>query len=89
MVFNYVFFWYLRKNRGNGNGAILIGLGRIIYFFNRVNNTIFSLSREKCLLDAVVVDSRQGSQISGEISLRNQPGRPSDPVPLGQLLLRI
>ena len=33
MVFNYVFFKYSRNNRGNGNGAILIGLGRIIYFF--------------------------------------------------------
>ena len=60
MVFNDVFFKYSKKNRGNGNGAILIGLGRIIYFFNRVNNTVFPLSWKKGLLDAVVVDGRQG-----------------------------
>ena len=44
MISNYVFFWYSKKNRGNRNGAILIGLGWIIYFFNRVNNTIIPLS---------------------------------------------
>ena len=32
------------KIRVNRNGAILIELGRIIYFFNRVNNTMFPLS---------------------------------------------
>ena len=32
----------------------------IIYFFNRVNNTIFPLSWKKWLLDAVVVAGRQG-----------------------------
>ena len=48
------------RNKGNGNGAILIGFGRIIYFFNAVNNTVFPLSWKKCLLDAVVVDGRQG-----------------------------
>ena len=58
-----------------------------IYFFNRLNVIIFPLSWKKCLLDAVVID--RGSQIAREISLRNQPGRPSDSVPLGQLLLRI
>ena len=60
MVFNYLFFKYLRNNRGNGNGAILIGLGWIIYFFNRVNNNIFPLSWKKCLFGAAVVNGRQG-----------------------------
>ena len=51
MIFNYVFFCYSKKNRGNGNGAILIGFGRIIYFFNRVNNTMFPLSwKNACLM---------------------------------------
>ena len=35
-------------------------MGWIIYFFNGVNNTIFPLSWKKCLLDAIVVDGRQG-----------------------------
>ena len=29
----------------------------------------------------------RGSQISGEIILRNQPGRPSKPIPLGETFI--
>ena len=31
MVFDYVFFYDSRKNRGNGNGAILIGLDYLFF----------------------------------------------------------
>ena len=44
MVFTYLFFKDSKKNRRNGNGAILIGLSWTIYFFSKVNDTIFPLN---------------------------------------------
>ena len=89
MVFNYVFFYDSRKNRGDGNGAILIGLGRIIYIFNGVNNTIFPLSWKKCLLDAVVVDGQQGLTDCRRNKFEKPAWETIRSCSSGQLLLRI